>query len=1168
VTCTHGEPTLDVQILGPLRVLRDGVEVDLGRPKQRLLLAVLVAASGDTVSVDRLVDELWGDDPPPRVASSVQAYVSKLRTALEPDRPARAAPRLLVTRAPGYALVLPPDALDATRFAGEADEVRRLLQAGRFEGAHALAGQALARWRGAVLADLADNGVAQREATRWDSLRLAVTEDRLHAAIELGLHTTAISDLEALVADHPLRERSLGLLLRALYLGGRPVEALERYRAYRTYLQEELGLDPGPGLRAVEAAILRQDPTLLPTAPRTRPMEDPTAPVTDRSAEREPMPDRSAPGATPDLGGFVGRTEELQLGATIVDDVRAGRPRWLTLAGEPGIGKTRLAEAIADRAAAAGVEVAWGRCHEDDDAPAYWPWSQLLRGVVPDATDPIATLLAEVSSPDPATQRYRLHERVTELLLAREPRLLIVDDAQWADPASLQLLEFLAVQIRGGHLGVLLTVRSGASAGPGRAGLRASLTAIARHPGATHRELGPLGPAELAELSSLVTGAEPAPEEVAALHERSAGNPFFATELLRLPAHRGGRAEPPLPAAVREVIERRLAPLGDDVRATLDLAAVVGASFDLPVLEGASGMDPDRLFDALDLAVASGLVVPADGGVGAFRFSHALVRDTLLADLSPMRQQRTHARVAEAIEHRPRRDPARHAAELAYHLVAAAGVVGQATACAAAERAAVAAEGRLAFEEAAGWWSTARDLLTAQDDAAAADRVGVALGRALLLAGRIDDGRAALCEVMDDADRRGDAVAEATAGIAVALSGGAWYWVRPGESPSAVVARLERAATALGEIDHPLRIGLLVTTAQGVYYADPDRAIALVDEALAIARRLGDPRLLATALVGAMGGDWGPDSRERHLERSAELLTLPLEVRPPDLELAARLWRLTAHVETGDLDAADAELAEADAVAEASGRQILRAQVAIARIGLAWLGDGGLAAVEAAVVRAAELHRRSGLYGEDAVPLANRLVTHLLRGDVAGLGDVLPLASQVGAFGNALEAVDRLVAGDRDGAITVLAAAPGVPRTWQWLGAHVLRAILIVHTGAVELAAPVRDALAPRLGTVAVAGTTMSAYGPVAYHLGELDLLLGDLAAATDHLRAAVEHADALGARIWAALARVALGEALDRAGDRDAARALLERGRDEARRLGLAAAADRAGARLRVTAR
>jgi DNA-binding SARP family transcriptional activator len=1152
---------MDVQILGPLRVLRDGVELDLGRPKQRLLLAVLVAAGGDTVSVDRLVDELWGDEPPPRVASSVQAYVSKLRNALEPDRPARAASRVLVTRAPGYALVLPPDALDATLFAREADEVRQLLQAGRYERAHSLAGEALARWRGDVLADLTDEAVAQREAPRWDSLRLAVTEDRLHAAIELGLHTTAMSDLEVLVDDHPLRERSLGLLLRALYLGGRPVEALERYRVYRTHLQEELGLDPGTELRTIEAAILRQDPSLLPAAPRTRPVADVApAPASDDAGDEAATRARARPDTARDGRGFVGRTDELDLGSAIVDDVVAGRPRWLTLAGEPGIGKTRLAEAIADRAAAAGVEVSWGRCHEDDDAPAYWPWSQLLRGIVPDATDPIAGLLADETSPDPATQRYRLHERVTDLLLAGEPRLLIVDDAQWADPASLQLLGFLAVQVRAGHLGILLTVRTGASAGPDRA--RATLAAIARHPGAAHRVLGPLGPAELAELSSLVTGVAPAPEELAALHERCAGNPFFATELLRLPAHRGGRAEPPLPAAVREVIERRLAPLGDDVRATLDLAAVVGASFDLPIVEGASGMDPDRLFDALDLAVASGLVVPADG-VGAFRFSHALVRDTLLADLSPMRRQRTHARVAEALEHRPRRDPARHAAELAHHLVAAAGIVGEPTARAAAERAAAAAEERLAFEEAAGWWSTARDLLGAEDDAPTADRLGVALGRALLLAGRIDDGRAALCEVMDAAHRRGDAIAEATAGIAIALSGGAWYWVRPGESPFDVVTRLERAAGALGHADHPLRVGLLVTAAQGVYYAEPDRAVTLVDEALAIARRLGDPHLLAMALVGAMGGDWGPASRDRHLERSAELLGLPAEVRSPELELAARLWRLTALAEAGDLDAARAELARADAIAEASGRQILRAQVAIARIGMAWLGDGGLAAVEAAVVRAADLHRRSGLYGEDAVPLANRMVVHLLHGDVADLGDVLPLASQVGAFGSVIEAVDRLVDGDRDGAVAILAAAPAAPRTWQWLGGQVLRTLLAVDTGAVELAAPLRDALAPHVGIVAVTGTTMSAYGPVTYHVGELDLLLDDLGAAAEHLRAAVEHADALGATIWAALARVALGEALTRAGDRAAAREQLTRGRDQARRLGLAVAADRATAWL-----
>jgi tetratricopeptide (TPR) repeat protein len=904
--------------------------------------------------------------------------------------------------------------------------------------------------------------------------------------------------------------------------------------------------------------MLRQDPALLPAVP-AGPVELRVPAGADAAGGEASS--HEAGGHEP--SGLVGRGAELAVATALIADVQLGRARWLTLAGEPGIGKTRLAEAIAQRATDAGVEVVWGRCHDDDAAPAYWPWSQLLRGLVPDATDPIAALLDDQLPSDAGARRYLLHERIAELLLSGGPRLVVLDDAQWADAASLHLLEFLAVQVRAGRLGMMLTVRSGIE----HAGLRRTLAAIARHPAAALCDLEPLDVSELAELSSRLTGSVLDAEAAAALHERTAGNPFFATELLRLPLHRGDGGPPPLPAMVREVIERRLAPLGEVVRTTLDLAAIVGATFDLPLLEDASGTDPDHLFDALDLAVASGLVVPGDRSQDTFRFAHALVRDALLADLSPMRRQRLHAGVAQALQHRPRRDPALHAAELAHHLVAAVGVVGADAARHAAEQAARTAEERLAFSDAAGWWHTARGLVGGQEtDPQVADRLGIAAGRAFLLAGRVEEGRAALCEVMDAAAQRGDAVAAASAGVALSSSGGAWYWVAPGESPTDIVRRLEDAEAMLGDEDHPLHVGLLATTAMGVYYDDPARSAILVRRALDVARRLGDPHLLARALVGAMAGEWGPNTTDRHLELSAEVLALAPEVRPPDLEVAARLWRLTAHTVRGEMAEADAQLEDVAAVADASGRQILKAQVAIARIGRAWLGRGGLDDVEAAVDRAAELHRRSGLYAEEAIPLANRALIRLLQGRLDEVAEQLPEMYDTGAYRDEFEAMVRLGAGDRGGAAAILARAEAALPTWQWLVTRVIRAMLVVELDAAEVASAVRDDLVAYGGAIAVAGTTMSAFGPVSLHVGALDLLLGELSPAVEHLQAALGTCEQHGAAIWAALARVHLGEALLRRGADRTGLELLERGRVDAAHLGLAVAAARAAATVERT--
>jgi DNA-binding SARP family transcriptional activator len=1154
---------MEVQILGPLRIVEDGAELDLGTFKQRVLLAALVTAGGATLSVDRLADEVWGATPPPRAIPALHAYISRLRRSLEPDRPPRSPARVLVTRAPGYALDLRGHELDAAAFELETAEVRRLLGARHFERAYDLAGTALRRWRGEVLADLADEPVARRERPRWDELRRGVVEDRLEAAVALGLYSSAIADLESALDRDPRRERTVGLLLQALYASGRTVDALERYRAYRDELHEELGLDPGPALQELEAGILRQDPRLRPRPPASTGQErSPPGVARDRQVTTPDAAPVAQPLAHGSAGrGFVGRRRELAAADALLTAVAAGECRWLTITGEPGIGKTRLAEELAARAEERGLPVGWGRCHEDADTPPYWPWSQVLRPLLRDAsTDPIQALLPSeeaASGTDATARRFILHERIGALLRRDgQPRIVVIDDLQWADTSSLQLLEFLAVQLHHQPLGLVATLRHGADRPP----VLQTLATISRQPGATRLELGPLETRELRSLADEVSGETLSEEAAEELQARTSGNAFFATELLRLRAS-GRSAVDAVPSAIREVIERRLAPLSDDARAVLDLAAVVGMSFHLAVLEVASGMEPDRLFDAIDLAVATGILTEPDAGGTSFCFAHALVRDSLLEELSPLRRQRLHARVAQALEHRPPVETSQQVAALAHHLSRAVGLVGPRAARDAAERAAEAAEAHLAFVEAAGWWQSAARLAEDLPDGAHdAQELGVAAGRALLLGGRVTEGRAELCAAMDRAATQNDATAMATAGIALGSSGGAWYWVEPGEYPADLVGRLEVAVDALGPDDAPLRVVLLDTLALGVYYTDPARSATLVREALASARRLRQPAVLARGLLGAMAGEWGPATGEHHLALSEELLQLPEAVRPPAMEVAARLWRATALLERGEIAAAEAEIDASERVAADSGLRVLRAQVAIARIGGAWLGPDGLASVEAAVERAADLHRHSGLYAEEAVALFNRCFLRLLDGRLSEIATDLPKLYDVGIWRAEVEAMGKLGTGDRAGVIELLTReAPVAPTTWQWLTTKLCRAMLLVECEVSDLAAAVRDELEPYRQQIAVTGMSMTALGPVTLHLGALDHLLGDHTAAEEHLRDALTTCERLGARIWGTLARLHLGELMLETGRRDAGLRTLQQVSHDAGRLGMAVAADRA---------
>lgn len=306
----------DFRILGTLEVNQDGDPVNLGSPRQRALLARLLISPSQMITTDRLVDDLWGDDPPETAMHAIHVYVSGLRQVLGPDR------GRLERRGSGYLVTVRPDELDAARFERLAAEGRAARARHDSEKAGALLREALALWRGPALADFAYEAFAHDEAVRLEELRLAVLEERIWADLDLARHNELVEELQDLVAQHPFRETIWEQLMLALYGSKRQADALRAYQTARTRLAEELGIEPGPALRRMEERILVQDPTLdsLSGAPQViRPSKMPL----QRTS-------------------FIGRKRELAQGRKLLE-----ASRLLTLTGAPGSGKTRLALRLA-----------------------------------------------------------------------------------------------------------------------------------------------------------------------------------------------------------------------------------------------------------------------------------------------------------------------------------------------------------------------------------------------------------------------------------------------------------------------------------------------------------------------------------------------------------------------------------------------------------------------------------------------------------------------------------------------------------------------------------------------------------------------------------------------------------------------------------------------------
>jgi YVTN family beta-propeller protein len=253
--------SVEFRILGPLEVADGPRLLQLGSGRQRKLLAILLVRANEVVSTDRLIDVLWGDSPPESAAKALQGYVSQLRRLLGRD--------LVATEPPGYALRVPPEQIDARQFERIVSDARGTQPAERAEELRS----ALALWRGSALAEFADEEFARTEAARLEELRIAVTEARIEADLELGGHAEVIAELEALTAQNPLRERPRAMLMLALYRSGRQGEALDVYREGRRVLVDELGIEPGDELRELQRAILAHDPAIAPPAGAIEPSE-------------------------------------------------------------------------------------------------------------------------------------------------------------------------------------------------------------------------------------------------------------------------------------------------------------------------------------------------------------------------------------------------------------------------------------------------------------------------------------------------------------------------------------------------------------------------------------------------------------------------------------------------------------------------------------------------------------------------------------------------------------------------------------------------------------------------------------------------------------------------------------------------------------------------------
>lgn len=904
---------------------------------------------------------------------------------------------------------------------------------------------------------------------------------------------------------------------------------------------------------------------------------------------------------------FVGRAAELATLSAKLTEAVAGRGGLALLAGEPGIGKTRLAEELAAAGRARGARVLWGRCYEGEGAPAFWPWVQVLRSLLPatgsDALREalgmeaagVVRLLPELAgtavepAPAPGARdaeqaRFHLFDSVGRVLAraaATQPLLLLLDDLHWADVPSLLLFEFVARALAESPVLIVGAYRD-VTVGRGHP-LARTLGEVVRGPRADRLTLGGLDTDAVARIVEEATGAPPPEAVVAGIAAKAEGNPLFVTELSRLMRTGAAADRFSVPLTVREVIGRRLDALPEATTQVLSVAAVIGREFDVEVLAGATtppreGGGIEDLLESLEAAEGA-RVIEALGEPGRYRFSHALIREALYEELAAARRVRIHRRVGEVAEavHAGNLEP--HLAELAWHFSQAAPTGTAERAVVYAVRAAERATRLSAHEEAGRQYELAVGLLR---DGARRGEILIELGMSLERAG---ERQRAAATFHDAAGQARDLIA---AGVpAAALLGRAAL----GLSMIAVVVEVDQAHLrlidealhALGEVDSPIRAQLLVHLAGALHYAGlSERRDALMEEAQATARRLGEPELLAHVLALCSLMLWRPADLAGRAALAAEIEQLAEAVRQTHLLPDAHRLRITALLDQGDIVGVDAALTAHRRLAETIAMPVHLWRATMWQ-GMRALIDGQFAEVERQMaagvalaqrarhpdtaqwlsVQAAVLRREQGRPAE---------IEPALRGAVERFPTAAiwraALAAVLAEQGQDTEArleMERLRA-NLAGATAAVSdpVLARLPSQAEGLLATIYLADACAEIGDADWAAELFTVLLPYDGHSVVIGPAIAWYGAVSHRLGRLAALLAHQKDAVRHVEAALTLYRRIGARPWIARAEYDLARLL-LAGTPDAggARSLLSEALATAEQLGMSRLVKQARAAL-----